>query len=146
CTQAIAAPNGSCGICDVIPNAVLRLADCDRHRYCETALSCTAKSAITDNLCGHSHIGVGKDDHMVFGAALALRPFAVRACSRIDIFRYRGRADKAESAHFGMVEKGVHSRFPAIQKVDDARREADLIEQLKGPPHGERHTFRRLQD
>ena len=57
------------------------------------------------------HVGVRQNDDVILRAALALRALAVGSGARVNVSRDRSRTNKADRAHFGMVEQRVHRRF-----------------------------------
>ena len=64
---------------DRIAERPLCLADRHRDGDREAALARASEGAVGDDLRGQFHIGIGEDDDMVLGAALALHSFAVAA-------------------------------------------------------------------
>src|SRR5450432_550364 len=102
------------GLGDGITKRLLRLADHDRGRDRETALSRAAERAVADNLRGHLHVGVGQDDDVIFGSALALAALALLAGARVDVTRYRGRSNKADRTDLRMVDQSIDDGFATV--------------------------------
>ena len=96
------------------------VANGDRHRRRQAALSGAAERGVGQNPRGHFHVGVRHHDYGILGAALALRAFAVGRCPAIDVARGGRRSHEADGANPGMVEDGVHRLAPAVHQLDDA--------------------------
>ena len=134
------------GIGDRIAKSLLRFADGDRDRDGEAALPGATEGAVADDLRGHRHVGVGKNDDVILGAALALRALAVGGGARVDVLRDRSRADEADGADFGMIEQRVDGGFAAIHEIDDAFGQSGLFEEFVDVAHGERNALAGLED
>src|SRR5580692_9762297 len=87
--EAVADFQFGSGVDDGIAKSFLRLTNCDRDRHSEAALASASEGAVADDLRGHGHVGVGKNDDVILGSALALRTVAVGSGSRINILRDR---------------------------------------------------------
>ena len=103
-----------------------RHGDRDRH----AALAGRAVAGADQRIDGLVHVGVGHDDHVVLGAAEALRALAVRRRPRIDVLRDRRGADEADRLDVGIVEDRVDHFLVAVDDVEDAGRQAGLDEQF----------------
>ncbi len=107
---------GSIG--DRVAKSFLRFTDRDRDRDGETALSGASKGAVADDLRGHRHVGVGKNDDVVLGSALTLAALALLGGARVDVARDRSRANEADGADFGVVDERVDNRLAAVDEAD----------------------------
>src|ERR1700688_2967226 len=134
------------GVGDGVAESLLRFADGDGDGDGEAALAGASEGAVADDLRGHGHVGVGENDDMILGSALALRALAVGGGARVDVFCYGSRSDEADGADFGMVEKGVHGGFAAVDKTYDAFGEAGFFEEFVDVAHGERDALGGLKD
>ena len=103
-----------------------RHGDRDRH----AALAGRAVAGADQGIDRLVHVGVGHDDHVVLGAAEALRPLPGRGGPRIDVFGDRRGADEADRPDVGIVEDGVDRLLVAVDHVEDAGRQAGLEHQL----------------
>ena len=115
---------------DGFAEPVLRFADGDRDADREAALTGAPEGGVGDDLSGGFRIGVGQNDDMVLGAALALDALSARGAARVDVFCNRGRADEADGAHQRMVEQCVDCGLAAVDEVDDAGGQAGFVDQL----------------
>ena len=70
------------GIGDRIAKSLLRFADGDCDGDGKTALSGATEGAVADDLRGHRHVGVGENDDVILGSALALAALALFAGAR----------------------------------------------------------------
>src|SRR4029077_7456235 len=98
------------------------------------------------DLCGHGHVGVGKNDDVILGSALALGAFAVGGGARVNVLRNGSRSDEVEGANLGVVEQRVDCVFPAVHETDNAFGQSSLFEEFVDVAHGERDALRRLED
>ncbi len=144
--EAVAYAQVCGGIGDGVAKSFLRFADGYRDRDCETTLAGAAEGAVADDLGCHLHVGVGENDYVILGAALALSALSVGAGAFVDVLRYWSRTDEADGAHFGMIEQGVDYGFSAVHEVDYALGQAGLSEQFVGSLDGERNALGRFED
>src|ERR1039458_9526859 len=84
-----------------IAESSLGFADGDGDRDSEATLAGASEGAVADDLRGHGHVGVRKNDDVILGAALALAALPFFAGARIDVARDRSRSDEADGADFG---------------------------------------------
>ena len=130
---------------DGFAEPVLRFADGDRDADGEAALTGAAEGGVGNDLSGGFGIGVGQNDDMVFGAALALHALSARGAARVDVFCNRRRADEADGAHERMVEQCVDCGLAAVDEIDDAGGQAGFVDQFDKTRRGERNAIARLE-
>ena len=126
-------------------NLLLRIAHGYGYGDGKTTLSCAGKGALADHRGSSVEIGVGQNDGVVLGSALALHALAIGGRARVDVLRDGGGADEADGANLGMVEDGVHCFASSVDEADNALGQVQALEQAEGELHGERDLFRRLQ-
>ena len=118
-------------VADLRRERLRRLGDGDDDRRRQAALAGAAERRVGDDLRRHVHVGVGQDDDRVLGAALALHALAVGGRAAVDVARHRRRADERDRAHLRMIEQRVDGVLAAVHQVDDAGREAGLLDELR---------------
>ena len=74
---------------NVFPEDRASFANCDRHRGCQTALTCAAKGRVGNDAGSHVHIGIRQYDDRILGASLALGALTVGCCPAIHVPCYR---------------------------------------------------------
>ena len=96
----------------------------DRHRDADrhAALACAAVARADQRVDGLVEVGVGHHDHVVLGAAEALRALAVRRGGRVDVLRDVGAADEADGLDVGVAQDGVDGFLVALHDLEHARR------------------------
>src|SRR5262249_52220066 len=119
---------------DCLAERPVRISDGDRHGDRETPLSGTSEGRITDDLSSHLQICIGHDHNMVFGAALALDSLAIGRAMRIDVLRYRGRPDEAQSPNRGMMDQSINRSLASVHQAHDSGRQAKLVQELENAP------------
>ena len=92
--------------------------DADRH----AALAGAAVAGADQCVDGLVEVGVGHHDHVVLGAAEALRALAVGRRGRVDVLRDVGAADEADGLDVGVVQDGVDGLLVAVHDLEDALR------------------------
>ena len=88
---------------DRIAKRFLGIAHGNRNGNCQAALAGAPERAIGDDLRGHLHIRVRKNDDVVLRSSLALCTLPVRSGTRVNIARYRSGTNETYRADFGMV-------------------------------------------
>ena len=130
---------------DRVDELVARVADGhdlgDRH----AALAGRAVGRAHRRVGGHVDVGVGEDDHVVLRPAERLHALAVLRPGLVDVARDRGRADEADRGDVGMLEHRVDRDLVAVHDVEDAVRDAGLLEQLGRPDRRRRVLLGRLE-
>ena len=116
--------------------------DTDRH----AALTGAAVARADQRVDGLVQVGVGHDDHVVFGATKALCALPVRGRGGVDVLRDVRAADEADGLDVGVGEDGVDRLLVALDHLEDARGQAGLDEQLGQPQRHRRIALRRLED
>ena len=96
-----------------------------------------------DGLVDH---GVGHHDHVVLGAAERLHALAGLGRALVDEPRDRRRADERDRVDARVVEDRLDDLAAAVDEVDDARRQPELVEHLEGDLLGQRHLLGGLED
>ena len=130
---------------DRADQVVGRVADGDEHRDRHAALAGRAVAGADGRVGGHVDVGVGEHDHVVLRAAERLHALAVLRAGLVDVARDRRRADEADRGDLGMLEHRVDRDLVAVHDVEDAVREAGLLQQLGGQHRGGRVLLGRLQ-
>ena len=120
-------------------------ADRDDGRDRHAALARGSVGGANQRVRGEVEVGVGQDHRVVLRAAERLHALAVARRRRVDVFRDRRRADERHRLDAGVVEDGVDRLLVAVHDVEDAVRQARLLEQFGHPDAGRRILFRRLQ-
>jgi hypothetical protein len=92
------------------------------------------------------HIRVRHHDHVVLRATEALHSLSVRSAARIDVFRDRRGADKADGADIGIVQDRVDRDLVAVHDVEDPGRETCFDHQFSQSHGHTRVAFGRFQD
>ncbi|ATZ28652.1 hypothetical protein SLAV_34405 [Streptomyces lavendulae subsp. lavendulae] len=114
----------------------------DRH----AAFARRAVARADQGVDGLVEVRVGHHDHVVLGPAEALGALAVRGRRGVDVRGDRRRADEAERLDAGVFEEGVDGLLPAVDDVQDARRQPGLQEQLRETQRYGRIALGRLED
>src|SRR5437868_5842914 len=83
---------------------------------------------------------------MILGSSLTLCALSVLSSACIHVPSHGCGTNKTDSADLGMIEERIDDGLAAIDQVQHAFRQPDLIHQFEYPPHGERHPLRGLQD
>jgi hypothetical protein len=104
------------GVGDGVAERLLRFADGDGDGDGEATLAGASEGAVADDLRGHRHVGVGKNDDVILGSALALARLPLAASARVDVARDRSRSDEADGADFGMVESASTTALPPLTR------------------------------
>ena len=86
---------------------------------------------IRDDLGRHFHVGIRQHNDGILRSALCLDSLAVRRGGGINIFRNIGRAYKCDGTNGGMFENAIHSFFCAVDEIDNALRETNLLDELE---------------
>ena len=133
--QAVADHPAGGRIADRFGELVARFADRDRQGDRQAALPGAAEGAVGDDLHCHLHVGIRQDDDRVLGPALGLGALAVGGRAAVDVPGYRRRADKADRPDGGMVQDGIHRLLGAVDQVEHALGQPDLLDQLEDLLH-----------
>ena len=112
-----------------------RYRDADRH----AAFAGAAVAGADQRVDGLIEIGVGHHDHVVLGAAEALRPLPVGCGGGVDVLRDVGAADEPDPLDVGVGEDGVDGLLVAVHDLEHPGGQTGLEEQL-----GQAHRHRRI--
>ena len=126
-------------------NQLLRFADCNGDADGETALTGASEGGVGDDFGGLLGVGIGKNDDVILGAALALYALAAGGAASIDVFGYRRGADKADGADKRVIEERINRGLAAVDQVDDALRKACLMDEFDEARGREWHAIAGLQ-
>ena len=118
---------------DRVDEPVARVADRDDLRDRHAALAGRAVGGADGGVGGHVDVGVGEHDHVVLRPAERLHALAVLRAGLVDIARDRRRADEADRGDVRVLEDRVDRDLVALHDVEDAVRDARLLEQLCSP-------------
>jgi hypothetical protein len=126
-------------------DAVGGLADqhCDADRH--AALAGRAVRRADQRIDGLVEVGVGHHDHVVLRAAERLHALAVARAGLVDVLRDRRRADEAQRLHVGVAEQRIDRDLVALHDIEDAVRQAGLLQQLGHQQRRRRVALARLQ-
>ena len=134
------------GVGDGIAEGFLRFADRDRDGDGEAALAGASEGAVADDLRGHGHVGVGKNDDVILRSALALRAFAVGGGARVNVFCDGRRSDETDGANFRMVEQRIDCGLASVDQIHYAFGQSGLLDEFVNVAHGERNALGGLED
>ena len=118
------------------------IADGDEDGDGHAALARRAVASGDRRVGRHLDVRVEEHDHVVLRAAERLDALAVLRAGLVDVARDQGRADERDRGDAGMLEKRVDGDLVALQDVEDAVRQARLLEQLRGEERGRRSPSR----
>src|SRR6266404_4849050 len=107
--QAIADANRSSSVCDGITESFLRLANRDGDRNGEASLARASERAVADDLRRQLHVGIGENNHVILGAALALHALAAGRGARVNMLGDWGGTNEADRAHLRMVAQRINN-------------------------------------
>ena len=120
---------------DGVAESFLRFANGDGDGNGEAALAGAAERAVADDLRGEFHVRIGKNDDVIFRAALALHAFAAGGGARVDMLGDGSGADETDGANLRMVAERVDDIAAAVDQVDDAFGKAGFFEEFEGAAH-----------
>src|SRR5271166_3522247 len=144
--EAVAHLDGTGEVADGVTEPLLSFAYCDGDGDSKTTLSGAGESALADDGGCGVEVGVGQNDGVILGSALALYALAVGGSAGVDVLGDGRGADEADGADLGMVKDGVHGFASAVDKADDALGQVEALEQSECKLHGEWNFFRWLQE
>ena len=121
------------------------IADGEHDRDGHAALAGRAVGGAHRSVCGHVDVGVGQHDHVVLRAAERLDALAVLRPVLVDVAGDRRRADEADTGDVRVLEDRVHGDLVALDDVEDAVRQASLLQQLGHVERSRRILLRRLE-
>ena len=124
---------------------VARVADRDEHGDRHAALSGRAVAGADGGVRRHVDVGVREDDHVVLRPAERLYALAVLRPALVDVARDRRRADEADRRDVRVLEDRVDRDLVSLDDVEDAVREAGLLEDLRRQDRGGRVLLGRLE-
>jgi hypothetical protein len=133
-------------VSDGVAKSLLRFANSHRNRNREASLPGAAKGAVTDDLRGQVHVGIGQNNNVILRAALALHALTGRGGAHVHVLGDGCRADKTDRAHLRMVAQGVDDGAAAIDEIHDTFGQTGLLQEFERAAHGERNALGRLQD
>src|SRR5271169_1619499 len=107
----------------------------DGYRDGKAALSGAAEGAVADDLRGEFHVCVGKNDDVIFCAALALHALAACGRTRVNVLGDGRGTDKADGADLRVITERVDNIFAAVDEIDDAFGEAGFFEEFERADH-----------
>ena len=128
-----------------VDELVARAAHGDQHRDRHAALPGRAVAGADSGVGSHVDVGVGQHDHVVLRPAERLDALAVRGRGLVDVPGDRRRADEAHRRDLRMLEHRVDRDLVAVDDVEDAVRQAGLLQQLGDEDRGGRVLLRRLE-
>src|ERR1022692_1401744 len=129
-----------------VTESLLRFSDGYGDRNGEATLAGASERAVADDLRSHGHVGVGENDDVILGSALALATLPLLARARVDVARDRSRSDEADGANFGMVDERVDHGLAAVDQTHYALGQSGFLEKFVNVMHGERDALGRLQN
>ena len=107
------------------------------HRYGDgdghTALARRAEGCSQERIRGLIEVRVGHHDEMILRTTQRLYAFAVRRSLQVNVACNRRRAHEADSAYIRVMQQRVHRFLVALHDVEDAVREAGLLQQSGQP-------------
>ena len=100
----------------------------DRHRDADrhATFARAAVAGADQRVDGLVEVGVGHHDHVVLGAAEALRTLAGRRGGRVDVVGDVGAADETDRLDVGVVQDGVDGFLVAVHDLEHTGRQAGL--------------------
>ncbi len=105
-------------------------ADGDGDGDCHAAFASGAVGGTDKGIGGLVEVGVGHDDHVVFGSAEGLDALAVPSAFLVDVFGDGGGTDEADGLDGGVGEDGVDGDLVSLNYVEDTVGEAGVLEHL----------------